>query len=687
MSDLRGIPRRSRTALVAVLIVFLQVLALAFVGLRAIQDDRSSTQRELVRQNTERGAKFLDKGCEQAMQSIVAQLGSAFDVQRWEEQVRRRDVLGSASIVRRAFRADRHSTFYWLTPSTESYVVSMEAQQLLELKREADAARDLAQTTMIQIQGTRVGVEQRLDAWRRFLQDHPLHTPRGEAWLTSVAVVESKLLAALRELLASESPPSPDQIRGSLLQAHTVIGLNQDLVATKPADWSQQDLLARARSTANGVLDELQPEFGALFRRELAAFAEARVILGQPSERARLEGVLAAAIPVLQDRGPSVTHITPLVKGRMFAVRVDQGRYTILELDIAAMSDRVRSFLPAEDLSGLGMELGLEWVGGPATQLPAGPLIHETTLRTESVQLPLNAKLVRVREVVGEPEGRSEIFYWAIIGIAALGILFGGFLLWRLTTREVRLARLKADFVSNLSHELKTPLTSMGLFTEMLKEGKLESEADRQEAYEVIDQESARLQRIVHRMIDVARQETHGVSTVMSGGDLNRPVLAATGRFRRIVTEPGLDLRVRLSPEPLPMRLDAQALDDVITNLLSNAWKYKRGDAAQIEVLTVRRGRKAEVVVSDNGIGIPSAERKRVFEMFYRADQYLTQPVAGTGLGLALVRTIVRAHRGRVHIESGPGGQGTTFRLRFPLDPSAEIEGQEPSPQPQNGEP
>jgi two-component system sensor histidine kinase SenX3 len=116
------------------------------------------------------------------------------------------------------------------------------------------------------------------------------------------------------------------------------------------------------------------------------------------------------------------------------------------------------------------------------------------------------------------------------------------------------------------------------------------------------------------------------------------------------------------------MQMDRQGMDDVVTNLLSNAWKYKRGDRVRITVRTARRGRYAELVVSDDGVGIPREERRRVFEMFYRADQLLTDQVAGTGLGLALVRSAVREHKGTVRIEAGVGGRGAAFRLRFPLD-------------------
>ena len=152
------------------------------------------------------------------------------------------------------------------------------------------------------------------------------------------------------------------------------------------------------------------------------------------------------------------------------------------------------------------------------------------------------------------------------------------------------------------------------------------------------------------------------------------------------MTEPGLDLSITLAPEPLPMMLDTSAMDDVVTNLLTNAWKYKRGDTARIRVHTARRGRKAEITVTDDGIGIPRRERKRVFETFFRAEQYLTQPVAGTGLGLALVRTIVRAHKGSIRVTAGEDGLGTTFRLRFPLSRKAAYAAANPSPGEENGQ-
>jgi two-component system phosphate regulon sensor histidine kinase PhoR len=264
----------------------------------------------------------------------------------------------------------------------------------------------------------------------------------------------------------------------------------------------------------------------------------------------------------------------------------------------------------------------------------------------------------------GQASGPREGFYWTILGLAALGVTTAGVILVRILRKEVHLARLKADFVSNLSHELKTPLTSISMFTEMLADDRL-TPGDRKEAVEVIGQETDRLGRIVGRMIDVARREAGAERCVLAAGDLNAPVRAACERFRRLERDPGLDLAWDLAAGLPPVLLDADAIDDAVTNLLANAWKYRRGDRARVRVATRAARRRVELTVSDDGIGIPRRDRRRVFDMFVRAENYLSRTVPGTGLGLSLVRTIVRTHRGRVRIEESAEG-GTRFRIRLP---------------------
>jgi two-component system phosphate regulon sensor histidine kinase PhoR len=301
--------------------------------------------------------------------------------------------------------------------------------------------------------------------------------------------------------------------------------------------------------------------------------------------------------------------------------------------DPASHGDLLRRPLAVPVDFDTGLDVAIARSGGPAAALPTGP---------------------------------REVFYWIILGLAALGLATSGLVLLRVFRREVRLARLKADFVSNLSHELKTPLTSIALFVEMVRDGRAAAGPELREAMDVIAQESGRLQRIVSRMIEVARREAAPTDVALTPGDVGEPVRAACDRFRRLERSGGLHLTVELAPSLPPVRRDAAAIDDVVTNLLSNAWKYRRGEEARIRVTAKALRRRVEIAVEDDGIGIPRHERRRVFEMFYRAEDYLSRAVPGTGLGLALVRTIVRAHRGSVRIESSPSG-GSLFRVRLPV--------------------
>ncbi len=686
MSDLRGIPKRSKTALVAVLLVFFQVLAFAVIGLGAINDDRKATRQHLLKTNAEDGGDALEQARKQALQEVGRQLGEAFSARDWRELEADRTADGEEWIVRDLFRVDAERTFLWLDPDTR-YVL-FRPPELLRADfaaartkwKEAASAYPQGQAEM-----DRLGAEE----WLRLLTDHPFYVGTPGNVFPQAAASVSRMLDALVASALTTGPGRPTRatIRHAVLQALEVEVLNRDLAghAFRALDLMTVDLIrARVLQALRRIPRELKTDL----LSEVHAFQAQRDFLKNPVHREPLEGFIVSGREALQDKplGARVIQVGPNLIVAMARTGGGAG-LRLASLDLAALERLIRSRDALTGLHELGMEFTLRGPGVAEVPEPSGERIGQVAFNDPGLNLPFQATVTRVREPGGEPGGRSELFYWAIIGLAAVGFVFGGILLVRLMTREIRLAQLKADFVSNLSHELKTPLTSISLFTEMLQEGKLTSPEDQQEGFDILAQESQRLQRVVKRMIEVARQESRGVAYEMATGDLNRPVLEATNRFRRIVTEPGLDLRIELAPAPLLMRLDATALDDVITNLLTNAWKYKRGDRATIQIRTARRGRRAELTVQDDGIGIPRSERKRVFEMFYRADQFLTQPVAGTGLGLALVRTVVRAHKGRVRVTPGAGGVGTTFRLRFPLVRGAAALSPQPSTFPQNAGP
>jgi signal transduction histidine kinase len=237
-----------------------------------------------------------------------------------------------------------------------------------------------------------------------------------------------------------------------------------------------------------------------------------------------------------------------------------------------------------------------------------------------------------------------------VLLLCAIGI--GGWLIWRDLGRQVRLARQKTDFVSNVSHELKTPLTSIRIFSELLVNN---PDPDRQKRYsEIIVNESSRLTRLINNVLDFARMDRGETKYEKEVFDLNALVRETLTNFRPNFASAGID------SDPLPTIGNRDAIAQVVLNLLSNAEKYGDG---RIEV-TTRRSETglATVQVSDRGPGVPRGSEEKIFEQFYRAHNSLNSGIQGAGLGLTLARQIARATGGDVIYEPYPGG-GSQFSL------------------------
>jgi two-component system phosphate regulon sensor histidine kinase PhoR len=228
--------------------------------------------------------------------------------------------------------------------------------------------------------------------------------------------------------------------------------------------------------------------------------------------------------------------------------------------------------------------------------------------------------------------------------------------------RGVTLARVQSDFLSSVSHELRTPLTSIGLFMESLRDQRL-APADQHQVLELLGTEVRRLDALVVRLLELSRLDSgaHVFERArVEVGDLVRDALAA---FDAATLRCPTRVAVQVPPG-LVLVGDHATLVRAISNLLVNAWKYT-GDDKRITVEGRAAGRSIELVVSDNGIGIPRDEQRDVFDEFTRGREVTRRGVPGVGLGLALVRAVVRAHRGSIVVVSRPGA-GSTFRLRLP---------------------
>jgi signal transduction histidine kinase len=240
------------------------------------------------------------------------------------------------------------------------------------------------------------------------------------------------------------------------------------------------------------------------------------------------------------------------------------------------------------------------------------------------------------------------------IGLLLCAIGIGGWLIWRDLGRQVRLARQKTDFVSNVSHELKTPLTSIRMFSELLANS---PDPDRQKRYsEIIVNESSRLTRLINNVLDFARMERGETKYEREVFDLNELVRETLRGFRPNFASDSID------SIPLPVLGDRDAIAQVLLNLLSNAEKYGEG---RIDVTTLRaENGLAKVQVSDRGPGVPHGSEQKIFQQFYRAHNSLNSGIQGAGLGLTLARQIARANGGDVIYGERPGG-GSEFTIQL----------------------
>ena len=251
-----------------------------------------------------------------------------------------------------------------------------------------------------------------------------------------------------------------------------------------------------------------------------------------------------------------------------------------------------------------------------------------------------------------------------LIGLLDVILIAGAWFIYRTVRREVELAQLKADFVSNVSHELKTPLSLIRMFGETLQMQRVASEEKKQQYYDTIVQETERLTRLVNNILNFSRMEAGKKEYHFSDTDLNSIVGGVAKTYDSHLTQQGFEVATELHSQPLQIAADAEAASEALLNIIDNAVKYS-GQKKYIRISTGRTQGTAYVEVQDHGIGIDPHHQKMIFEKFYRASSGLVHNTKGSGLGLTLVKHIMDAHKGEVSVKSEPG-KGSSFRLSFP---------------------
>ena len=260
---------------------------------------------------------------------------------------------------------------------------------------------------------------------------------------------------------------------------------------------------------------------------------------------------------------------------------------------------------------------------------------------------------------------RKRMIDSALIGGAVLIILAGLAFLAIAIRRERRSNELKSEFISNVSHELKTPLSIISMFGEMLARGRTKSPEQASEYAEIIWRESVRLGRLIDNVLDFSKIERGMGVYEFAPADPGEVVERAIELVNRRVAAADMTLDVQLAPELPEVALDANAYTLAVLNLIDNAIKYA-ADGKKIELKLARAGDRLVLSVRDWGPGIEPEEQVRIFERFYRARAMRLKPIRGSGIGLALVQHIARAHGGDVTVTSTPG-EGATFELWLPV--------------------
>ena len=258
------------------------------------------------------------------------------------------------------------------------------------------------------------------------------------------------------------------------------------------------------------------------------------------------------------------------------------------------------------------------------------------------------------------------IFYWLILFLVVGFTSFGGYLVWRDVNRELKVADMRSHFVASVSHELKTPLTSIRMFAEALTMGVHKRPEAQQEYLQTIISESERLSRLLNNVLDFSKIEQGTRTYSFESTSLEEVVRTAERALAFHLDQKGFNLRIELD-EGIPLvHADRDALEQAVLNLLHNAMKYS-GESRGILLKLRREGDTAKIDVVDFGVGISEEDRRHIFGKFFRVTGIENQRIPGTGLGLTIVSHIAQSHGGRIEVDSRPG-EGSTFSIVLPLE-------------------
>ncbi len=299
----------------------------------------------------------------------------------------------------------------------------------------------------------------------------------------------------------------------------------------------------------------------------------------------------------------------------------------------------------------------------PRAELALSPPLNSWHLRYYSAADP---------EAVLQAEGFFKL--GTLLAVLTLALLLAAVYFYREFSREVRMATQRVSFVNQVSHELKTPLTNIRMYAELLEDqlpAQTEDDTPARGYLNIIVSESQRLSRLIANVLTLARQQKKTLSVHLKAGNVDETIAAAIEQFKPALEARGVKIQV-VANAAQSVQVDADALSQILGNLFSNVEKYAAGGGF-LEVVSQQQDGKTSITVSDRGPGIADDQRARIFEPFYRGSDKLNEGVSGTGIGLTIARELARLHGGDLTLEPTPAG--ATFLVILATPPVTSIEG------------
>jgi len=281
----------------------------------------------------------------------------------------------------------------------------------------------------------------------------------------------------------------------------------------------------------------------------------------------------------------------------------------------------------------------------------------------------INVTAVATNPAVAFSTERRNYLIIALTAIVLL-VCLACYAMARGVLREAAAGQLQSDFVSAVSHEFRSPLTTLRQLTELLAEGRIKEESRRRQYYGVLQQETSRLHQLVEDLLDFGKMDAGRRQYKFERLDFSELVQDSIDEYQSHARAKGHNIEIHSDRSQLLVDADRAALQRVVRNLLENAVKYSP-EAKTVWVETGCDERRAILRVRDEGIGIPPEEQSRIFDKFVRGEAANKACIPGTGIGLAMVREIVQVHHGELDLSSEVG-QGSTFRVQLPLSGSAQ---------------